>query len=329
MRRTDHLARAPLGSTTSRRSPGRAPAAARVHTPRRPAGYQRDWARINAGLVRRGDVTIYLDPTTLQTPRTGRGGRYPRAVITLMCVLAAVYGTPLRQTQGLTQGLLQLSGLTGVQVPDYTTLSRRRKAVTFIPPTRTGPVVIAIDATGVTLCSPGEWTRNTYGDTRKATFVKLHGAVDVHTGQLHAAVVTDSSGRGTGDVSVGPVLIRDTAAGGPVTATLADQAYDARSCWEAARDAGGVLRAVPKNTAVRGLHPDRDVAITQIGRLGAPTWRVRVGYGDRAHVEGAWSAVKRTLGHRSRARSFAGAVSVKSSETVVVSLFGSRSVRAG
>jgi hypothetical protein len=48
------------------------------------------------------------------------------------------------------------------------------------------------------------------------------------------------------------------------------------------------------------------VAITQIGRLGQPEWRSRVGYGDRAHVEGAWSAVKRTLGHRSRTRSFAG-----------------------
>lgn len=89
---------------------------------------------------------------------------------------------------------------------------------------------------------------------------------------------------------------------------LADRAYDASSCYEPARAAAGVLLTPPKDKARRGLHPDRDRHLAQIGRLGPPLWRQRVGYGDRSHVEGGFSALKRTTGHASNARSLQGAV---------------------
>ncbi len=103
-----------------------------------------------------------------------------------------------------------------------------------------------------------------------------------------------------------PYLVGDAATRGPLAGVLADRAYDSRGMWQRARRAGGRLVCIPKNRAVRGRDPDRDVALDQIGRIGEPAWRERSGYGDRSHVEGGFSALKRTTGDRALARSMAG-----------------------
>lgn len=127
-------------------------------------------------------------------------------------------------------------------------------------------------------------------------------------------VVTPGDGPGTGDVSIGPRLIREAALVNEEPAgVLADRAYDAKSCYVAAEDTGCTLYAVPKDNAARGLHHDRDVHLAQIGRIGPPRWKKRVGYGQRSQVESAFSALKRVMGDRTRARSFEGAAAEVSS----------------
>lgn len=312
MRRTDRPARAPYGRSSG--SVPAIPAPARRHgPPRRLHGVRRDWNATDRRLRARGDLRLLVDTEWLASlsgdgRASTRGRPYDPVLIELCCALGAATGLALRQVSGLCAMLLGLAGAPQVAVPDHSSICRRRRSVAFRPPPRrAGPVTIAIDATGVTLATPGPWTKDKYGDHRRSRFVKLHAAIDVSTGEFTAAVVTDAAGEGTGDVSVGPELIDEASAGGPLAAVLADRAYDARDCYEAARRGGGVLITQPKDNARRGLHPDRDLHLAQIGGLGPPAWRERVGYGDRSHVEGAFSALKRTTGHRSRARGLEGA----------------------
>jgi hypothetical protein len=229
-------------------------------------------------------------------------------VIELVCLLAASFRLPLRQAEGFTRGLLRLGGIYA-PVPDHTTLCRRRKEIGFRPPPqREGPLVIAIDSTGITLCSPGEWTRHKYGDQRRAKYVKLHCGVNVTTGELTCAIVTPSEGKGSGDKSQGPVLIEAARLLGPLAGVYGDGAYDARDCYRATADAGGRFYCPLPDNARYGGHPTRDLNLAQIGRIGPTKWNERIGYGDRAHIEGAFSALKRTTGYRSAARSLPGAI---------------------
>jgi hypothetical protein len=54
------------------------------------------------------------------------------------------------------------------------------------------------------------------------------------------------------------------------------------------------------------VHPHRDEHLSQIGALGPPEWKRRVGYGQRAQVEGFFSCFKRINGGRVRATTLAG-----------------------
>lgn len=312
MHRTTRLARAPYGRSPT--TVPQVPSPARRHgPPRRAPGERRDWRAVDRRLRARGDLRLLVDTEWLA--RLAGDGRastrcrpYDPVLIELCCALGAATGLALRQVEGLCAMVLSLAGAPQVAVPDHSSICRRRRELAFRPPPRrAGPITLAIDATGVTLATPGPWTKDKYGDKRRSRFVKLHAAIDVASGKFVAAVVTDAAGEGTGDVSVGPGLVDEAAVQGPIAAVLADRAYDARECYEAARRSGGVLLTPPKDNARRGLHPDRDRHLAQIGRLGPPRWRERVGYGDRSHVEGAFSTLKRTTGHRSRARSLEGA----------------------
>jgi hypothetical protein len=106
--------------------------------------------------------------------------------------------------------------------------------------------VLAIDATGIACVSRSEWMRLRTKDPRKTRFVKLHAGVDQATGEVLSFEVAPAEGRGTGDVSVGPWLIHTAGSRGGLAAVLADRAYDARSCYDAAEACGGRLVTPPK-----------------------------------------------------------------------------------
>ncbi|MDA8298284.1 MAG: transposase [Actinomycetota bacterium] len=291
MRTTARLARAPYGASST--TVPQIPAPARRHgPPRRAPGERRDWRATDRRLRARGDLRLLVDPEWLASlvgdgRASTRGRPYDPVLIEHCCARGAATGLALRQVSGLCAMLLGLAGAAQVAVPDHSSICRRRREIGFRPPPRrAGPITIAIDATGVTLSTPGPWTKDKYGDKRRSRFVKLHAAIDVAPGTFVAAVVTDAAGEGTGDVSVGPELIDEAAASGPLAAVLADRAYEARECYEAARRAGGVLLKPPKDNARRGLHPDRDRHLAQIGRLGC-----RCGENASARATGPTSRV--------------------------------------
>jgi hypothetical protein len=90
----------------------------------------RNWPQYEAGLKRRGDLTLWLDEAAIagwQAPRrTTPGGQalYSDLAIELVLVLRLVFHLGLRQAEGFASSVLGLLRL-DLSVPDHSTLSRR------------------------------------------------------------------------------------------------------------------------------------------------------------------------------------------------------------
>jgi hypothetical protein len=159
----------------------------------------RNWAEYEAGLQKRGDLTVWLSDGALhawRAPASGKPGgqrTYADIAIEAALTIRMIFHLPLRQTEGF---LRSLAGLLQVDlpIPDHTTLSRRLTKLSDIqfrrPPTD-GPIHLLIDSTGL---------RIHIGPLRKPpkrrAWRKLHLAVDGDTGEI---VASDLTGRRTHD----------------------------------------------------------------------------------------------------------------------------------
>jgi len=89
-------------------------------------------ANYEAGLQRRGSLTVWLSDKALEAwraPASGRPGgqrTYSDLAIEAALTIRMVFHLPLRQTEGFLRSLADLLGL-GLPIPDHTTLSRRLK----------------------------------------------------------------------------------------------------------------------------------------------------------------------------------------------------------
>lgn len=207
---------------------------------------------------------------------------------------------PLRQTEGLIGSILQLLDL-DLPVPDHSTLSRRAQSMERPPqlPATGGPVHLLVDSTGLKLCGPGEWLIEKHGTKKRRSWRKLHIAMDVSTGRIVAATLTD---REVDDASqVGPLL--DQVAD-PVASVMGDGAYDRIAVSAAVLDrhpeAGVIVPpradAVLSETAdTAPTQRDRHIqAIAEKGRLG---WQAANRYNQRALVEGQIGRFKQVIGN--------------------------------
>ena len=92
-----------------------------------------NWPAYEAGLRRRGDLTVRVDEAALagwQAPRRSTPGgqpRYSELAIELVLTLRPVFHLALGQAEGFARSVLQLLGM-APPVPDHTTLSRRGRA---------------------------------------------------------------------------------------------------------------------------------------------------------------------------------------------------------
>ncbi len=106
--------------------------AARRHRIPRARYRVRNWPQYDAGLRRRGDLTLWLDEAALAGWRAARrttpGGqaRYSDLAIELVLMLRLVFHLALRQAEGFVGSVLRLLGL-DLSIPDHTTLSRRSR----------------------------------------------------------------------------------------------------------------------------------------------------------------------------------------------------------
>ena len=274
-----------------------------------------NWPQYEAGLRRRGSLTLWVTPEALaewQAPRRKtRGGqpRYSDLAIETVLTLGCVFGLRLRQSEGLMLSLLDLLGL-DLPVPDHTTLSRR--AQRWVPRSsrrshpEDGPLHVLVDSTGLKVFGAGEWLEDKHGARSRRAWRKLHLAVDADNGQIIAHSLTDQE---AGDASqVEPLLDRIDADIGQFTA---DGAYDGGSTYGAVLHHSAAARIVilPRITATEGGGagpPDqRDRHLRTIANNGRLKWQAATGYGKRALIETAIGRYKGQIGRRLRARCFA------------------------
>jgi hypothetical protein len=119
----------------------------------------RSWPSYEAGLRRRGDVTLWLDEAALAgwaaPKRSSPGGQplYSDLAIELVLTLRLVCRLALRQAEAFSRSVLRLFGL-ALSVPDHSTLSRRGRAFAGRQPrvqANAGPIHFVLDSTGLEL----------------------------------------------------------------------------------------------------------------------------------------------------------------------------------
>jgi hypothetical protein len=273
----------------------------------------RNWAEYEAGLQKRGDLTVWLSDAALRAwraPASGKPGgqrTYADLAIEAALTIGMVFHLPLRQTEGFLRSLAQLHEL-DLPIPDHTTLSRRLRTlgeIQFrrIPTDR--PVHLLIDSTGL---------RIHVGHLRKPpkrrAWRKLHLAVDADTGEILAS---DLTARRTHDSSRVPALLEQV--GNPVASVSADGAYDARAVYEAAHERGerqAVRVLIPPgrdaqlNPRPSGAQRERNRNIRSIRELGRRRWHTQSGYSTRSLVENTVFRYKTIIGRNMRSRGFDG-----------------------
>lgn len=264
----------------------------------------RNWKQYNDALVRRGSITLWVDPDTLQAwryqgpARRGAQFRYSDTAIQCVLTLRSVYHLPLRATEGFARPIFELMGL-DLPVPDYTTLCRRAKTLQItLPKVAGGPLHLVIDSTGLKVYGEGEWKVRQHGYSRRRTWIKLHRAIDPESHEIRAAMVSEP---GVTDAEAVPDLLAQE--GGPVEAVEADGAFDRRGVYEELERRGARAVIPPRRDAKIRRHGNkagprlaRDENLRRIRKVGRAAWKQESGYHRRSLGETAMSRMKTIFG---------------------------------
>ena len=117
----------------------------------------RNWAEYEAGLQKRGDLTVWLSDDALDSWRAAPSGKpggqrtYADIAIEAALTIRMVFHLPLRQTEGFLRSLADMLEV-DLPIPDHTTLSRRLKSLGEIRLRRLRmdrPIHLLIDSTGL------------------------------------------------------------------------------------------------------------------------------------------------------------------------------------
>jgi transposase len=276
----------------------------------------KNWAEYDAGLRRRGSLTLWVTPEVLDgwqaVRRTTPGGQsvYSELAIETGMMLRLAFHLALRQTEDLMASIFSLLGVS-LSAPDHSTLSRRARTLALISKgciLADGPIHLLIDSTGLKVFGAGEWLQEKHGAKARRTWKKLHLAVDADTGMIMASTLT---GNDVGDPSqVAPLLDQIDAT---IASVTADGAYDGMPTYDVVASHGRDINLIipPHVTAVlsedAGQNPSqRDKHILSIATHGRLGWQKETDYGQRALVETTMGRYKAIIGPCLRARSFSG-----------------------
>src|SRR6202162_1079982 len=282
-------------------------AAGRHHIPKMSFKVQ-NWPAYEAGLRRRGSLTLWIEDTALECwQTTGPSGqaRYTDAAIQTSLMLRTAFKLALRQTEGLMTSVLTLMGLT-ISAPDHSTISRRAETLAGIqaasvPP---GPVHVLIDSSGLQVYGAGQWLEAKHGAKSRRKWRKLHLAVDAASGMIVAQTLTDQDTDDPSDVA--PLLDQNDDPTGQVTA---DCAYDCAPTYQTIAQHGDGIEVVipPRSTSIPSGEPgpptQRDRHLAMIAEQGRLAWQIATDYGKRALVETTMGRYKLLIAPRLRARS--------------------------
>lgn len=275
-----------------------------------------NWSDYNAALRKRGDITVWLSEEAIgkwyETDRIYDGSGTPKlfsdfAIITCH-EIRQVYRLPLRQCQGFINSLFKGKGLP-ITCPDYTCLSKRLKKLKIKSPRykktdRPDDSVhaIAIDSTGLKRFGKGEWHREKYKLSTKASWRKLHiGVNEEH--YYEACSLTD---RFNSDESqVGGLLEQIE---NKIDHLTADGAYDKTPVYESiiTHSPNADIVIPPRHDAVASnkVADVRNRNLHEINTHGRMQWQKERNYGQRNYSELGVQRYQRILGDAMHAREF-------------------------
>jgi hypothetical protein len=257
----------------------------------------RNWPAYEAGLKRRGDLTLRPDEDAVagwHAPRrTTPGGQawHSDAAIELVLMLRLVLHLALRRAEGFAASVLRLLGRE-LRVPDHTTLCRRGRGFAGRRPEVVphGPPHLVIDSTGLKLFGRGEWDGERHGRARRS-WRKLHIGADAGAGEIVACVLTENGADDAGEV---PALLDQVE--GEIATVTADGAYDGEPVYRAVADrqpdppADAVIP--PRASAVPGTEDAdawsrRDRHVRLVAERCRMAWQKATGHGRRSLAETA------------------------------------------
>ncbi len=271
----------------------------------------RNWPEYEAGLRRRGDLTLWFSEEAIAAWRAPTGERpggqpvYSDLAIEAGLTVRLVYGLELRQTEGFLQSISTLLDL-DLRIPDHTTLSRRSKDLNVRVPVsaKDRPLNIVIDSTGLRVhsgSSPGS-----VPPPKRRAWRKLHLVVDADTGDILASALTSHRARDAAEV---PGLLMQV--DHELASVMADGAYDTAGVYEAidARGSDPPPRILipPRCDATikreaNVVASQRNATIRAIEAGGRTRWEPESGYTRRSLVEAAMSRYKASIGDSMRSR---------------------------
>ena len=266
-----------------------------------------NWPEYEAGLRRRGSLTLRIEDATLaqwESVEPRGQARYQGIAIKTCLMPRATFKMALRHIEGLMASVLTLMDLT-VSAPDHTTVSRRSVGLPIMRSTSApkGPLHVLIDSTGLEVFGAGQWLEAKHGAKSRRTWRELHLAVDADSDMIVAQVLTDQL---TDDASqAGPLL---TQIEEEIEKVIADGAYDGAPAHQTIAKHGADIEVVipPRKTAVPATEShspnQRDRHLHLINTEGRLAWQQATGYGQRALVETTMGRYKSLFGPRLRSQ---------------------------
>jgi hypothetical protein len=269
-----------------------------------------NWPEYEAGLRRRGSLTLWIEdaaPDHWQTFGPGGQARYKDAAIQTTLMVRTAFKLGLRRTEGLMASVITLIDLM-ISAPDHSTISRRAVTLPVIQPDSVphGPLHLLIDSTGLQVYGAGQWLEAKHGAKSRRKWRKLHLAVDADNGMIVARALTDQDADDPSQVA--PLLDQIDVEIAKITA---DGAYDGAPTYATIAAHGDNIEVVtpPRSTAVlsgeQGPFAQRDRHLEMITERGRLAWQKATDYGKRSLVETTMGRYKALIGPRLRARGFA------------------------
>lgn len=265
-----------------------------------------NWSEYNESLVRRGDVTLWLEEDVLidwehenTEKKVGSPFIYSDQAILCLLSLREVFKLTYRQTEGFGRSLVKLMGIQ-IRIPDYTSLQKRAAklevALNFQPVT--GARDIVIDSTGLKVFGEGEWKTRSHGVSKRRTWRKLHIAIDPKTGEIVAEELTDNN-KHDGD-QVEAILEQ---VDNHIERFFGDGAYDQRKVYDALEYEAADPIIPPRKNAQLWQHGNskqprhsRDEVLREIRRTGRRAWKIKAEYHLRSLVETTMHRLKLIFG---------------------------------
>lgn len=274
----------------------------------------RNWPEYNESLKRRGSLDFWVEQGIIDswkvtvvkdgTLSRGRQRTYTDHAIETVLMLGKVFHQLLRQAEAFCMSVFNLAGIL-IDIPNYTTVSRRGKVIKVTLSLQAKDTVAAIiDSTGLKVYGEGEWKVREHGISKRRTWVKMHISVDVD-GEIRVVLATDPS---VADAEAGITLL--TAETQPITKTANDGAYDKEKFYQACIERGITDIVIPpREDAKIWIHGNshhqphpRDENLRAIRKTSKTQWKKDSGYHIRSGVENTMFRRKTILGSTLSAR---------------------------